>query len=331
VACGSVDHARLDCAANSFGGANIENAKRIAESILGSIQWVDAVTGFLACPGKNLHSNPSSKRDCRIKLDTVPTVFCVHTSCNGIIGEKNRALRSEIGKANWKKHTAPLRWQATPAEVQRAKERETEAQLKARAEKSLRGIVESNACQPVDFIERSPFRFDSDGADDWRLLLRLYKPSDVLWIGALNESGRPKHTRNFRAVADWLNHTSAPGQHICPNPFKPGVCSRTAENIAVTRFLIVESDTLAKNDFCGILQWLQKFMRLRAIVDTAGKSLHGWFEFPSAPIFRDLKAVLPALMCDKTLFQKAHPCRLPGALREGRRQHLVYLDLGEGQ
>jgi hypothetical protein len=66
-------------------------------------------------------------------------------------------------------------------------------------------------------------------------------------------------------------------------------------------------------------------MNLRAVVDTAGKSLHAWFDYPPASIVEDLKIALPELGCDPKLFTASQPVRLPGALRDGKYQKLIYL------
>jgi hypothetical protein len=65
---------------------------------------------------------------------------------------------------------------------------------------------------------------------------------------------------------------------------------------------------------------------LVAVVDTVGKSLHGWFVYPEMEhVVDELKLVLPALQCDPKLFTASQPVRLPGALRNGSFQRLVYL------
>jgi hypothetical protein len=96
----------------------------------------------------------------------------------------------------------------------------------------------------------------------------------------------------------------------------------------VRRFLVVESDTLAKDQVGAVFKWLRDKVGLDlvAIVDTAGKSLHGWFRYPAHEFeVEELKLVLPALQCDPKLFTPSQPVRLPGALRDGKRQKLVYL------
>jgi hypothetical protein len=95
------------------------------------------------------------------------------------------------------------------------------------------------------------------------------------------------------------------------------------------KFLVIESDSRKRDEILSIVAWCQQFMWLRAIVDTGGKSLHGWFDFPNEPTLAELKLILPQLGCDPALFKPAQPCRLAGAWRSEKStfQHLLYLDL----
>jgi hypothetical protein len=310
----------------------------IAESRLGPIIWTTPTAGFIekGCPGKVLHTHTSSKRDCRVFLNGAPTVYCVHNSCAGIIEEENKLLRSEIGKAQRGANPDFKPWRPSPADIQREREREQSQRLTLHAKKSLAQIIAAHACDPYDFWEMSPVRLDGDAQEDWRLLLQLYDPTDVIWIGEEKESARDDHddawkrycATRFKTAAEWLSGDAPTGHHICPNPFKAGVYGRTGANILESRFLVVESDTLTKSESCAVLIWVSKILRMRAVVDTGGKSLHGWYDYPTSAALKELKAILPALKCDDALFQPAHTCRLPGPLRDtGRRQHLTYLDL----
>jgi hypothetical protein len=100
------------------------------------------------------------------------------------------------------------------------------------------------------------------------------------------------------------------------------------------KFLVIESDILNKSQMGSVIAWCRQFMRLRAIVDTGGKSLHGWFDQPEPEIESELKLILPNLgrrgeqeTLDSALFKPSQPCRLPGKTRGGKIQSLLYLDL----
>ena len=109
-----------------------------------------------------------------------------------------------------------------------------------------------------------------DAADDWRLLLALFPSTDILWIGSVFQSGA-SFGNHFRPRSEWGEEQSAPGQFICPNPFRAGESSRSNENISELRYFVVESDELPKEQIAALFRWLRGFLRLRAIVDTAGK------------------------------------------------------------
>jgi hypothetical protein len=251
----------------------------------------------------------------------------------------NHSLRSAIAKSAIAGNLSFKPRRRTAAEVAAQKERENCQVLKLRAERSMTAILEKHCLDPADLWESSPIRLTDDPANDWRLLLQLFKPSDVVWIGNKFSScadDKPESEKNrcrkfFRPVQEWLAHPATPAQFTCPSVFKCGSYSRSNNNVVLRRFLVVESDTLTKPEICAIFSWCRQFMRLRAVVDTAGKSLHGWFDAPGTAAERELKFILPGLGCDPALFKLAQPCRLPGAVREGKIQSLLFLDLEGAQ
>jgi hypothetical protein len=93
------------------------------------------------------------------------------------------------------------------------------------------------------------------------------------------------------------------------------------------RFVVVESDLLSRDEVGAVFRYLIECgLKLVAVVDTAGKSLHGWFEFPEdEEVMNDLRLILPALKCDPKMLTPSQPARLPGAMRDGKRQKLIFL------
>ena len=83
------------------GIVNLSERQRITTELLGAVDWQSETSGFVACPGKHLHTSGESKRDCRIDLDNAPTAHCFHNSCRGILGGVNHELRSRIGRAEF--------------------------------------------------------------------------------------------------------------------------------------------------------------------------------------------------------------------------------------
>jgi hypothetical protein len=85
----------------SNGLINLSERQRIATELLGAINWQSETSGFVTCPGKHLHTTGNSPRDCKVELDNVPTAYCFHNSCHGILDAINREFRSRIGKAEY--------------------------------------------------------------------------------------------------------------------------------------------------------------------------------------------------------------------------------------
>lgn len=68
-----------------------------AEHVLGPISWEPSgLIGYCDCPGKAHHTQRNTRRDCRINLDGVPTIYCFHNSCRAEIERANRELRRLI-------------------------------------------------------------------------------------------------------------------------------------------------------------------------------------------------------------------------------------------
>jgi hypothetical protein len=275
-----------------------------------------------------------------VTLDGAPTAHCLHSSCATVVASINQQLRSSIGKAERGEQGAAAKLRSpSPEMLDRRRRAEEERRLAHRSRRSLAWIVAEHRLALADLIEESPVRLLDEPRDDWRRLLGLFPDDGAVWIGDTKDScddeadDRRKEycRRHFRPVQEWLREAEAPGQFTCPSLFRAGVHSRSNENVVRRPFLVVESDTLGKEEVLSIFNWMRKFMRLRAVVDTAGKSVHGWFEYPDDEALTELKMILPALGCDAALFKASQPCRLPGARRGEKTQCLLWLDAGRSR
>ena len=209
------------------------------------------------------------------------------------------------------------------------KEREEKERIRLRATKALPQVLKEYSWPYEQIISDSPITVTGNEQEHWKMLLQKFQPDDVIWIGDKFDSGKPEHGAYFKTASEWLKYFVAPGPFICPAAFKNTSFARSNDNIIARRFLVAESDTLTKDQVGAVFRWLQKGcdLKLIAIVDTGGKSLHGWFEFEE-DLLDELKVVLPAFQCDPKLFTPSQPVRLPGKLRDGvagKYQKLVYL------
>ncbi len=187
-------------------------------------------------------------------------------------------------------------------------------------------IFERFAWPPADMFEDSPYWLNSHPDSDSLLLLKLFDDHDVLWNGAVIDSGCPRNDQNFKTISDW-REGKIEGQFTSGSTFKPRSYSRSNENVEKRRFLVIESDVLNQDDICSVFNFCRKFLKLRAVVYTGGKSLHGWFDFPSNEVLDVLTLILPQWGCDPALFKASQPVRMPGVMRGEKWQALLYLDL----
>ena len=289
----------------------------IAQSLLGDI-LVHPSGLHCKCPGLSNHSNPTRERDCRVYLDRVPTIRCLHNSCAGAVAEANHALRSAIGKAESGRYVPTPVYRKSDEQTLKELEQKEAARLAEKARANLPKILAAYPWPPEQIFSDSPDRLADDPRHDWRLLLSLFRKEENLWIGEKTQSGSRRFAHLFRTAAEWLESERCPaGPFILPATLKPGVHSRTKEDIATLPFLVVESDDLDKESMGAVFRWLREAggLTLHAVVDTGGKSLHGWFSRPDAKTLRELTAVLPAMQCDGAVLRETQPVRLPGCLR----------------
>jgi hypothetical protein len=169
---------------------------------------------------------------------------------------------------------------------------------------------------------------ERDAEDQFRTWLKLWPAHCTLWVGDVYSSGQPEHRTYFRSVAEWYQIGPVMGNYTCGSSFKPGSYQRSNENLNGHRFLVIESDTLTRDEVGAVFLYLQRRLRYRlhCIVDTAGKSLHGWFDAPPSSVFEArLKAGLEVFGCDPKVFTYSQPVRVPGAWRDEKLQRLVWL------
>ena len=94
---------------------------------------------------------------------------------------------------------------------------------------------------------------------------------------------------------------------------------RTLANTGPRRYLVIENDAATKEEQAAILSHLAGFLPLALVVDSAGKSLHGWFWAAECPestlrVFMEYAVHLGA---DPHTFVRCQWVRMPGGTRYG--------------
>lgn len=328
--------------------------RQIAMSILGSVDWQTEVSGFCRCPGEAMHTSANGKKDCRVNVDGAPTIFCFHASCIGAVAEANRRLRSALAGGHWaialpggtvlrsgdvmkcRVENGERRIEIVRREENGLTPRRQDAEEKLILE-TLRVNAERFKPELFDFfrwpmgqiLEDSPLLVAGrDPEDQFRTWLKVWPACSTVWIGDVYSSGRPEHRTHFRPVAEWYQIGPVMGNFTCGSAFRPGTYSRSNENLNGHRFMVIESDTLGHDEVGAVFAYLRRRLHydLHCIIDTAGKSLHAWFDAPENKVFENrLKAGLEVFGCDPKVFSYSQPVRVPGAWRDGKLQRLVWL------
>jgi hypothetical protein len=307
--------------------------KKVAEDLLGPITWESSYSGHCHCPGESLHTTKTVLKACRIRIDGVPTLYCFHSHCKDAVAAANSELRSRLASEDWTlllpggRVLSRGQWASPPPRDTSPLDKllvQVEEEMHARKDR----IFSDNAWPLADIIHSSPISLiDRPPEDHFRHWLLLWPADSIVWIGNVQDSGRPEAATHFRPIGDWYEIGPVMGSFTCPSAFHPGTTSRSDASVLNREFLVVESDTLDKDQVGAVFRWLTRRVRmpLHAIVDTAGKSLHGWFSSPPPEKEIFLKIALAALGCDTSMFNRSQPVRLPGAWRQDKLQKLIWI------
>lgn len=310
--------------------------KHLIEKMYGKVRWTTPVSGFIRCPGWYCHTTKNHERDCMIFFDSVPTIFCLHKSCSHIIARENKRLRDALRYNcclfvnNYPILKGPFVYDENiNAAVIHSPESEEKRKLRncsLLARRVFGNVLDIFRWNLEQIKYDSPVEIPEDSSQQFCLFMRLFDRNDVVWHGDLYDSGKPWHRVMFRKSAEWQNLGGPIANFVSVAVYRDGSYSRSANNIERIDYFVVESDILDKEKFAAIINFLRKRLglRLRAIVDTAGKSLHAWFERTSN--MEEIKSMLDAWYCDTSMMRHSQIARVPGCPRKTKIQKLLWID-----
>ena len=212
----------------------------------------------------------------------------------------------------------------------------------------LRNIInQGKISEEVDLWEVSPIRIDWPPKEDAiNFLSIMYEPTDLIFIGEQLTKGILG--QSIRTSAAWINFFNK-GGHLpsliminplngiaCEKKSGDGISLRGDANIAVFKFGLAEHDDLTKED--QIKFWAAINMPIRALVDSGGKSIHGWIDLQALGIknleqwsnfikHRLYNQILTPLGVDSACSNPSRLSRLPGHFRteKGNYQRILWL------
>lgn len=190
-------------------------------------------------------------------------------------------------------------------------------------------------------LSRSKVQIDETMGDGLLLLETLYKPDDALFLGE-------RTSTRVRSVSEWIKLIEKFGSrslpHIIPNPLTGrrhekaggGLSYRCDNAVKDFRYAMAEFDNLSRADQLAF--WAAVPLPVAALIDSGGKSIHGWIKLPAGVRTADDweqtveinlygKLLIP-LGVDPACKNEARLSRFPGHYREEKDafQELLYLD-----
>jgi hypothetical protein len=207
-------------------------------------------------------------------------------------------------------------------------------------------IVQSGADYDESALwEVSPVRVDWPPEYDAVVILELlYCAEDPLFLGSRHDAG-PSFVR---PVSEWIERFKKGlpvPEHVIPNPLtgadgrtKDGKISYRADDcVAKFRFAVVEFDAIPRDE--QIRFWAGASLPIVALIDSGGKSVHGWIRVDAVNtdewterVEGSLFSLLTAVGADGACKNEARLSRTPGHFRseKGRWQRIIYLNPAGG-
>jgi hypothetical protein len=189
--------------------------------------------------------------------------------------------------------------------------------------------------------ESSPVRIDwPPERDGIEVLPRLYRPEHHLFLGTRFDFC----AGHVLPVSEWITRfergISIP-EHIVPNPLSGKLCPtkdgkrsyRADSCVAQFRLATVEFDTMPRDK--QIQFWAGAPLPVVALIDSGGKSIHGWIRVDAANadewtrrVEEKLFSHLTSVGVDGSCKNESRLSRMPGHFRaeKGRWQRLLFLN-----
>jgi hypothetical protein len=327
---------------------NPTERRAIAEALLGAPLSPE---GYASCPGIAGHSTRNAPRDFVVILDGVPTGYCLHQNCAGLVAEFNRELRSRIGRAE----CDPT---AGPGYASRGVSRAPVAPLSPkRPPFDPSKLSEFAARCPREITrewlsQRSPVPIppaEIQGPDTALLFLQcLYQPGEnilIFWNQRSQGDFSFVHGKGVFRLGKSPGATPVPSELPAggreglwflaqpvtgewkPNTFGAGANAPTKLGrrhggcVSSWRYAVLESDQAAEADWLRVL--VQLPFPIVAVYSSGGKSLHALVRVDarSKAEWDSLRDALLPVLCplgaDGAALTAVRLSRLPGCLRHG--------------
>ena len=233
--------------------------------------------------------------------------------------------------------------------AKKTQERERVEKEKVRLTKHIEGTLLRRLAPYIsdqwraELFDSSPMCFEKIETIPHDFLRWMFPMDSILWMGNQYDSGKLKHSDNFKTCEEWLKLKTLPSR-IAPAHFREGSFNRNKENIIQCPFIIMECDEIIGHEpntdsekernkqltAALALYAVDKLgLNLRAVIDTGNKSLHLWYDRPSLEAMNAIRKMIAGLRIDKAPFEQSHlPLRMPNSYHEKSKKsaRLLYIN-----
>lgn len=196
--------------------------------------------------------------------------------------------------------------------------------------------------EEADIWESSPIRLWDEPDQDTAIFLQTaFLPDDLVWIGERTDPGIPGV--NIKTAAAWIEHFKSggtSGPFIIINPLSGNAAStrgsdamtfRGDGNVMEFRFCMAEFDNIPREE--QLCFWAAVKLPIIALVDSGGKSIHGWIDVRKLAVVTTLaewqqhikgrlyNGSLVPLGVDPACSNPARLSRLPGHFRKEKNSY----------
>lgn len=290
----------------------------VAAKMFPSIDWETPEKGYMPCPGLQMHTSSDGRRDCRITVNDgmVPTIFCCHNSCLGVVAEVNHQFRSAIGKMKT----------STAGQLKKIKQFAPTA-----VAKSLQSPIKSEKKeQRAIKLDTLPQPIKNGQALH---LATCFHPDELVGI-VFGEGPEGKvKSRGVTQAPLPLETNHASGTYIRVNPMAENGASD--REVTAYRHCLIECDAVDLE-----LQWsalVASKLPISVAVSSGGRSIHGWVKVDAAnekqfrkraKMAADAMEEFEGIKVDRATLNPSRLSRLAGCARGDARQELLAVTIG---
>lgn len=300
-----------------------EATTAVARGMFPSADWDGDHLAFVQCPGIDLHTGSNGRKDCRLTINDgrPPTLFCVHQSCSDILAQRNKAMRSAIGKLKSATQTGNHA-RAGMAPVTSAPRASTATPTRAMAQPVTTRVPLAAAPLPAAL------------ADGQRLHLETCFDATelVAVVRGVGPAGKPLNIGDIMPPVPLVDDHDN-GTFVRVNPMRIG--GRGDADVTAWRHCLIECDQAPLE-----LQWAAiqaSRLPVAVVVHSGGRSVHAWVrvDASTAEEFRQRAAAaadaldkFDGIKVDRSALNPSRWARLAGRRRGDAMQELLAVNIG---